>query len=104
MLVAAHFLRQGSVTAPLVCLLAPLLFLVRKRWSLIVLQIAAYMATAIWIATALGIVAERLALGRSYTAAVVILGAIAAITLLAGVLLNSRSMREHYPSSSAPRQ
>jgi hypothetical protein len=104
LLLAAHFLRQGSMVFAVVCLLTPLFFLVRERWSLFVLQAGAYIGTAIWIATAVAIIEERLAYGRSYTAAAAILGAVAAFTLLAGALLNSRSMRERYPPSSAGAQ
>jgi hypothetical protein len=100
LLLGAHFLRQGNIAFMALCLLTPLLFLIRKRWSLIVLQAAAYLATAIWIGTAVGIAQERLAIGRSYMAAVVILGSVAAVTLIAGLLLNSRAAKEKYPASS----
>ena len=103
LLLAAHFLRQGSMVLAVVCLLTPLLFFVKKRWSLVLLQVAAYAATTIWIATAIAVVEERLAFGRSYTAAVLILGAVAAVTLLAGLLLNSRAVKERYPASPKQR-
>ena len=44
LLIAAHFLRQGNIALTVLCLLTPLLFFYRRRWSLIVLQVAAYLS------------------------------------------------------------
>lgn len=97
LLIAAHFLRQGAIAATVLCLLAPLLFLWRHRWSLICLQVAAYFSAGVWIVTALQIVQQRLAQGRPWTVAAAILGAAAVLTVAAGLLLNSKSVREKYP-------
>lgn len=98
LLTAAHFLRLGSYLLLALCLASPLLFFVKKRWSLLVLQCAAYVATANWVWIAWQLVAVRQPLGRPWLAAVVILGGVALVTLAAGLLLNSRCLREHYPS------
>ena len=97
LLLAAHFLRQGNIVMTALCALMPLLFICRKRWSLIALQILAYLAAGLWIVTAIFLVQERLALGKPWTAAVVILGTVAAFTVAAGLLLNSAVIREKYP-------
>ena len=97
LLAGAHFLRAGHVELVALCLIAPLLLLYRKRWILILLQIMAYCAAANWIATAVQIVQLRQLEGRSWTIAAIILGTVAAFTMLAGLLLNSRSMTERYP-------
>ena len=60
-LIAANFLRVGNMVAVALCLATPLLFLVRRRWSLLILQWLAYVAAAIWLATAWQIVDMRLA-------------------------------------------
>jgi hypothetical protein len=96
-LLGAHFLRAGSFLLVALCLATPLLFLYRTRWSLIVLQLAGYAATASWLWAAVQIVAVRQQAGRPWAAAAVILVAVALFTLVAGLLLNSRSMRERYP-------
>jgi len=96
-LFAAHFLRDGNFIAVALCLCAPLLFFYRRWWVLIVLQLVAYGAAAMWIITLLRIVDLRQITGRSWTAAALILGGVALLTLLAGVLLNSRAFRERYP-------
>ena len=89
-LLAAHFLRMGHVTAVALCLAAPLLFLVRQRWSLLLLQWLAYAAAAVWLATAWEIAAARGSLGEPWLRATAILVAVAAINFLAAGLLRSR--------------
>ncbi len=97
LLIAAHFLRAMDTPLVALSLAAPLLLLWRRRWSLIALQVLAYLAAWRWIETALGLIAMREQLGRPWTAAAIILGAVALFTALSGLLLNSRSMRERYP-------
>ncbi|MBI4290312.1 MAG: hypothetical protein HY661_02385 [Betaproteobacteria bacterium] len=94
---AAHFLRQGNIAPVVLCLCAPLLFLHRKRWTLIGLQLLAYGAAASWVVLALRLIQLRQQSGQSWTLAATILGAVALVTLLAGLLLNSRAIRERYP-------
>ncbi len=95
-LLGAHFLRAGNLALVALCLAAPLLFLYRKRWSLFVLQILAYVAAATWIAVAIELVRLRQQLGQPWTIAAMILGTVALFTLLAGLLLNSGAIRERY--------
>lgn len=97
LLIAAHFLRQGSLVLTAVCLLVPLLFFYRRRWSLIVLQLGAYLSAGKWVVALLLIVQQRLAEGRPWTVAAIILGTVIVLTVAAGVLLNSRSITEKYP-------
>ena len=97
LLLGAHFLRAGNLAMVAFCLAAPLLFLYRRRRSLIALQILAYGAGATWIAVAMQMVRLRQQLGQPWTVAALILGAVALLTLLAGLLLNSRAIRERYP-------
>ena len=97
LLLGAHFLRQGNLVLVALCACAPLLFLHRKRWVLIALQLLAYGAAASWIVLAVRLVELRLQLGHPWTLTAIILGTVALFTLLAGLLLNSRRIRERYP-------
>ena len=63
---------------------------------MILLQLLAYCAAAIWIAAAVQLVQMREQLGQPWTVAAIILGSVALLTLLAGLLLNSRAIRERY--------
>jgi hypothetical protein len=97
LLLGAHFYRAGSYLVVALCLATPLLFLLRKRWSLILLQLAAYGAAAVWLWAAFALVAMRQQVGRPWSTAAVILGAVALFTLVAGLSFNSRCMQERYP-------
>jgi len=97
LVLGAHFYRVGNFALVALCLAAPLLFFVRKRWSLIVLQLLAYGAAATWVDTAIRLVEFRQQIGRPWTAAAVILGAVTLFTVIAGLLLNSRAMTQRYP-------
>ncbi len=97
LLLAAHFLRQGNLVLVALCLCAPLLLLYRKRWVLIVLPLLAYGAAASWIVLTVRLVESRLLSGQPWKLAAIILGAVALFTVLAGMLLNSRAVRERYP-------
>lgn len=97
LLLGAHFLREGNHVLVAACLAAPLLFLWKKRWSLVLLQLMAYGAAATWIVVALQLVEVRQQTGRPWTVAVLILGLVALFTLVAGLLLNSRSISQRYP-------
>ena len=97
LLLGAHFLRAGNVAMVALCVAAPMLFLWRKRWSLIVLQVLGYCAAAAWTAVAVELVQMRQQTGQPWTIAAVILGTVALFTLLAALLLNSRAIRARYP-------
>ena len=96
LLLCAHFLRAGNFGTVALCLATPLLFLARKRWSLIVLQLMAYAATTTWILAAVRLVQLRQQMGEPWTAAAVILGSVALFTLISGLLLNCRAIKQHY--------
>jgi len=96
LLIAAHFLRVGNWFVVALCLATPLLFLVRRRWSLLVLQWLAYGAAAIWLATAWQIAATRMEFGAPWLRAALILIAVAAVTMLAGGLLRSHPLQLRY--------
>lgn len=97
LLLGAHFLRAGNVLMMALCVATPLLFLWRKRWSLVLLQILAYGAALTWIAVAYQLVELRQRSGQPWTVAAIILGSVAVFTFAAGLLLNSRAIKDRYP-------
>jgi len=96
LLLGAHFLRAGNMLLVLLCIAAPFVFFYRRRLSLVLLQTLAYGAAATWLYTAWQLVQTRQSLGQNWALAAAILGAVALFSLLAGLLLNSRVMRERY--------
>lgn len=97
-LVAAHFLRIYSILSMVLCLLAPFLLFIKKRWSIVTLQLLTIPAAFIWLMTLLGIIQERILEERSWTASAIILGTVTVFTLWAAWLLNSPKIKEHYPA------
>jgi hypothetical protein len=96
LLIAAHFLRVGNFIGVAFCVATPFLFLVRQRWSLLLLQALAYAAALVWLVTAWQIAAERLAFGQPWLRAALILVVVAAVSALAGGLLRSRTLQARY--------
>ena len=96
-LLAAHFLRSYSLVPMALCLLSPFLLLIKKRWSLVTLQLLTVPAALIWLLTLYGIIQERIFEQRSWTASAIILGAVVLFTLWAAWLLNSPRVKERYP-------
>jgi len=97
-LLAAHFLRGGNLGLTLLCLLIPFLLLIKKRWSLIIVQVSLFLGSWIWVRTAIIIIHDRMMLGISWWKILIILGPVAIFTLSAGLLLNSSVVRKKYPS------
>ena len=95
-LLGAHFFRAGNLAMVALCLAAPLLFFVKLRWSLYLLQLAAYGAAACWIGAAIQIVDLRRQFGQPWLSAAAILATVSLFTIVAGVLLNSVAMRQRY--------
>ena len=52
--------------------------------------------SGIWLLTALHLIDQRQLEGRPWTTAAVILGTVALLSVLAGLLLNSKAIRERY--------
>ena len=97
LLAGAHFFRAGNVLLVALSLACPLLFLWRRPSSLVAMQALAYCACGTWIFTAVRLAQARELAGRPWGIAAAILVAVAIFTLAAGLLLNSRSIRDHYP-------
>ncbi len=96
LLIAAHFLRVGNFIGVAFCVATPLLFFARQRWSLLLLQVLAYLAAAVWLVTAWQIAVERWSFGQPWLRATIILVAVAAVSALAGGLLRSRNLQARY--------
>lgn len=95
-LLAAHFLRSYSLLLVILCLLAPFLLLIRKRWSLLTLQLLTIPAALIWLVTLSEIIQQRIFEQRSWTASAIILGVVTLFTLFAGWLLNSPQVKDRF--------
>jgi hypothetical protein len=93
LLLAAHFFRAGLM--PLAALLVVLLALlfIRANWATRTVQIVLALGTLEWLRTAWVFAAARAAQGQPYGRLLAILGAVAALTAVASVLLSRRTVR-----------
>lgn len=96
-LIGAHFLRHGNLILMLLCIAMPFLLLSRRRWVLIVMQCLLYGAALLWLFFMRVLVLQRMAEQMRFRGVIVILGSVAIFTLISGLLLNSRVMKERYP-------
>ena len=96
-LLGAHFLRGGHLLLAAVALLAPLLLLIKNRWARLTLQGLLYSGAVVWMHTAYILAQERLAAQTPWARMLVILAAVAGITVAAGWALNSKTVKQRYP-------
>ena len=95
-LIAAHFLRSYSLQQVFVCLAAPCLLLIKRRWGVVLLQSLSVVSALIWLFALNGIIQERIMEDRSWIASAIILGLVTLFTLYAGWLLNSPQIKNNY--------
>jgi hypothetical protein len=96
LVLAAHFFRAGALVLVGISLAAIVLLLVPRRWALRIVQVLLILGTLEWLRSMYLFVGERAAEGAPWTRLAVILGAVAAITALSAVLLESQRVRRRY--------
>jgi hypothetical protein len=97
LILGVHFLRQENLALMLFCFLVPFFLLIKRRWSLIVIQVCAYGGVFVWLYTMVLLVQERMLLGSSWVRMTVILSVVAMFTGITGALLNASLIQERYP-------
>lgn len=90
LLLAAHFLRFGQNVAVAVCLLGPLLLISRQAWARIAVRVLLFTGAAVWAFATFALVHQRVMQGRPWTRMLLILGAVTALTVAAGVCVPRR--------------
>jgi hypothetical protein len=96
LLLAAHFLRGGNVVLAVAALAATGLAGVRRAWAARALQAGLLLASAEWCRTLLRIGAERRAAGGPWLRMSLILGAAAAVALIAALLYETPRLAARY--------
>jgi hypothetical protein len=96
LLLAAHFFRGGNLLAVAVCLFLPLALTVPRRWAARLVQAGLLLGAVEWIRTLVAIASRRETLGEPWVRMAVILGAVAAATLVSILVFRGRAVREHY--------
>ncbi len=95
-LIAAHYLRAGSLATVALCLVAPMLLLLRRAWVPRLMQGGLAFAAIVWVWTAWDIVQLRMAVGAPWTTAAIILGSVAAWTAGSALIFETAALRKRY--------
>ena len=96
LVLAAHFLRAGNgVAVAVLLLLIPALF-VRRSWTVRLVQVALIVGALEWLRTLYVLAQMRSAQGEPYTRMAVILGVVAAVSLVSALILETKTMRSIY--------
>ena len=95
-LLAAHYLRAGSMVVVVLCLAVPALLFLKRRWVPRVMQAVLAFSAVEWLLTAHEIASVRMAMGVPWTKAAVILGVVAAWSLGSALLFETRALRKRY--------
>ena len=96
----AHFLRVGSFIGTGVCIALLFLLFLRARWVPALIQVVLLVAAAEWLRTLYVLIGDRTALGQSWTVAAIILGSVAAFTILSTLVFRGRALKRYYLNSN----
>lgn len=95
-LLAAHFLRTGNLIMVAVSLGLPFLLFVPRAWSARLLQLGLVLGAAQWVWTLVTLAQARRLAGGPWIRMAVILGAVAAVTLLSALVFRAKALRDRY--------
>jgi hypothetical protein len=98
LLLAAHFLRGQGYVLVAICLLAPLLLLLRRRWMPWVIQILLLLGALEWLATMVALINQRQQEGRDWHRMAIILGSVMVFTAASGMVFALPRLRRCYTS------
>jgi len=96
LLLAAHFYRADWMALAVLCAALTLLLAVPRPWAARTLQAALVLGAIEWLRTLASFAATRVAVGQPYLRLALILGAVAAFTLLAAWVFQHRTLRSRF--------
>jgi hypothetical protein len=96
LVLAAHFLRGGSLLLVVASLALSLLLLVRRSWAVKTTQVVLILAAIEWVFTAQAVIQARIEEDRDWHRSAIILLSVAAFNLFAAALFQTRTLRTRY--------
>jgi hypothetical protein len=96
LVLAAHFLRAGALPVVGALLLLVALLFVRRPWAARTIQIVLVLGALEWLRTLYLLAGVRIDSGEPFLRLVLILGAVALVTLIAALSFQTRSLRRVY--------
>ncbi len=101
LVLAAHFLRHGQVALIVLTLAVAGLLALRRAWVARIAQLALVLGALEWGRTLYALHAARQAMGIPATRMTLILGAVAAVTLLSALLFQLGPLKRRYRIAAA---
>jgi hypothetical protein len=95
-LLGGHFLRSDHMIFASMSILAPLLLFIKKRWILLFVQCLTWSGAMVWIYTTFSLVQQRRVAGVPWVRMLLILSGVTVLTLCAGYLLSSDTVKRRY--------
>jgi Zn-dependent protease with chaperone function len=95
-LLAAHFSRVDLKWIALLCLLFPLVLMIKKRWVLRAFQLFLLLGAGIWVQRMLVLRGMRVEAGERWLTLVLILSGVALFTLISALVLEKKRFKERY--------
>lgn len=96
LLIAAHFLRDGSIGWVVCSLGLPVVLFFRQRWTARLVQAGLLIAMMVWIRTLVILTAERMDMQRPWLRLMVILGAAAIWTGASACVFFAKPLKQRY--------
>ncbi len=103
LVLAAHFLRSGSLPLVAISLLMIGLVFVKRAWAARTLQVVLVLAALEWVFATLNLIQERQAEGRDWARGAMILIIVALVNVFAAFLYRSSTLAKRYRLISVPR-
>jgi hypothetical protein len=95
-LLAAHFSRTNLFPLVILSLAIPLLLFIKKAWAARSIQFLLLLGAAEWIRAMFGYIGARKAIGDDWGRLAIILGAVALLTALSGLVFRGSHLKQRY--------
>ena len=96
LLIGAHFFRHGSWLLLAAVVAVTGLLLVKRRWAARLVQAGLVLAAVEWLHSLFSLVRFRQAMGMEWHRLAIILGAVALVTLLSGLVFRLPALSKRY--------
>ena len=103
LVLAAHFLRFGSLVLVVASLALVVLMFVRRSWAARLIQVGLVLGALEWLWTLVFLVGARRQSGQPFIRLAVILGAVTALTGASTLCFRGRALRQHFRLSLTTR-
>lgn len=99
LLLGAHFYRAGLVAVAGLCIVCLFLLFLHKNWVPRLFQVLLVLGALEWLRSMYFFIAMRIAWGEPWTRLAVILGTVALLTALSGLVFRNSKLKAYYSGS-----